>query len=200
MKSNISKQNKDERMSFHSEALFSDLSKANKLIQAIPDLVFIVNIDGDILFAKPGKDVSLAFPLSEVLGKNLADLPFSSELLKLFISNIKQCLIQGVDIVYTYCLDIGNEKTYYEARNSVFDDKHVLVIIRNRTDEELYKLKISENEKKLLTLNEKLNRRNEKYKTLNEQFQKNNISLISRNSDIETLLKKNHYQEKILHK
>jgi len=170
-------------------ALFNDLEKSNQLIQAIPDLIFIVNKEGKILFVKFENESDLAFPLNEIIEKKITDLPFSDDLKKKFMLYINKAFKSGLTELYNYSLETEYLKGYYEARCRRISSKEVLVLIRNKTEEEIFKLKIIESEKRLKQSVEEIAAQNEEYITINEEYQKANDELIKTNLRIETLLR-----------
>lgn len=176
----------------------SDINIANNILQTIPDLVFITSNKGDIYYVKADSADELAFPVDEILGKNLADLPFTNEQLKLFLSSINKCASEGLPVNFRYKLEFPNLTGYYDARAIPFESDNVMVIIRNSTTEEEARQSLIEREKLLNEANEQLLSERNKYISLNAEYEKTNNYLTIKKQEVETLLNQNLYNERIL--
>ena len=176
----------------------SDINIANKILNTIPDLVFITSNKGDIYFVKADSKEDLAFPAEVILGKNLADLPFPNDLLILFLSKIRESSEKRQQVVYQYKIELPNLVGYYEARVIPYEDDNVMIIIRNRSAEEEFKQSLIEREKTLSILNEDLITQRNDYIKLSKEYQSANEFLANKNEEIQNLYNQNLYNERIL--
>jgi len=121
---NITERKKIER------ALKENERKINALLQAIPDLLFILDEQNRYIFFKPDRDKIFDVPHEQVIGKTISDF-FSNELLERYESCIKKCreTNQTVDIQYELNSPIGIRK--YEARLTPLDNKQILQVVRD---------------------------------------------------------------------
>jgi len=121
---NITERKKIER------ALKENERKINALLQAIPDLLFILDEQNRYIFFKPDRDKIFDVPHEKVIGKTISDF-FSNPLLERYESCIKKCreTNQTVDIQYELNSPIGIRK--YEARLTPLDNKQILQVVRD---------------------------------------------------------------------
>gem|GEM_PF-2442846 len=176
----------------------SDLDVANKILYTIPDLVFIVSKDGEMYYVKADSEGELAFPVNEIIGRNLSDLPFSNELLELFLSRIKKCVSEQIPVTFQYSLTMPNLTGHYEGRVIPYEKDNVMVIIRNRTKEEEALSLLIEREKLLRHTNEQLLSERNRFLKLNEDYERTNKYLNQKKQEVENLFSQNLYNERIL--
>ncbi len=111
-------------------------SKTEALLNAIPDLMFIQDIDGVYLDYHAPKSMMLYAPPEVFLGKNMKEvLPpeIVSEFKKVFDNAIRTRNLQK----YEYSLIMPAGLEYYEGRVISLDEKRVLSIIRDITARKL---------------------------------------------------------------
>jgi len=121
---NITERKKIER------ALKDNEQKVNALLQAIPDLLFILDENNRYIYFKPDRDKIFDVPHEQVIGKGVTDF-FSGELLQRYLNCIDKCrnTNQTVDIQYELESPIGMRK--YEARLTPLDNKQILQVVRD---------------------------------------------------------------------
>lgn len=102
------------------------------MLDAIPDMMFVLGRDGTFLECKPGSDEFYHSP-DFFIGKRVADL-FPAELAELIMQKIGRAFATGVVQVFEYQLDISEKAAYFEARLVVRGDGMVLAICRNVTE------------------------------------------------------------------
>ena len=121
---NITDRKKIER------ALKENEQRIKLLLEAIPDLIFIINKDNVYTYFKPDRDKKFDVPHDEIIGKHISDF-FSGDFYDYYISSINQCreMNQVVEISYTLNSPIGMRK--YEARLSPLNNDEVLQVVRD---------------------------------------------------------------------
>ncbi|NSW46185.1 MAG: PAS domain S-box protein [Bacteroidales bacterium] len=121
---NITDRKKIER------ALKENEQKVNALLQAIPDLLFILDENNIYIYFKPDRDKIFDVPHEQVIGKSVSDF-FTGELLERYVNCIDKCRTtkQIVDIQYELNSPIGMRK--YEARLTPLDNKQILQVVRD---------------------------------------------------------------------
>jgi PAS domain S-box-containing protein len=121
---NITDRKKIER------ALKENEQRVKILLEAIPDLIFIINKDNVYSYFKPDRDKKFDVPHEGVIGKHIRDF-FSGEFYDYYISSINKCreTKQIVEISYSLNSPIGKRK--YEARLSPLNNDEVLQVVRD---------------------------------------------------------------------
>ncbi len=123
-------------------ALKESESKKLALLKIIPDLIYIVNKQGEIIDVYTDKPANLVMAPDKLLGKNLMDLIPSSVKDK-FIATIGEAFENRGIQSFEYSFERNHEVLYEEARFIVSGQNEMLVIIRDISE-----LKRSENELK----------------------------------------------------
>lgn len=107
-------------------------NRLNAIIEAMPDLMFIITVDGyyvDVISSDP---TSLATSPDEIIGKNIRDF-FPDEadiLLRLFRESIEQKKV----VTGTYNLRNDGELMHFEARITPLGVDKILSVVRNVTE------------------------------------------------------------------
>jgi PAS domain S-box-containing protein len=123
--------------------------KYKSLLEAIPDLMMVLDKDGFHLEIIPPKDGSLLIPVEKLLGKSIKELEVLDENVKNIISeNITKTLSEQK--VQTFEYNVLNE--FFEARMSPLDEEKVMVLVRKVTDNVVYQKELKENTNKLLNI------------------------------------------------
>lgn len=104
------------------------------IYEAIPDLIFIIDINGDYLDYKPDSQGILEVPKEEILGKNLIDF-FGKEKTEEILKKIKYTIEKSKTSIYQYSLDSNIGKRKFESRITKINETSVLSIVRDITDE-----------------------------------------------------------------
>ncbi|MCC7431310.1 response regulator [bacterium] len=104
------------------------------IINAIPDLMFLMNRDGVYLDFK-SDDKSELFAAPEFfIGKNIKDVGFAPEFVAMVLEHIEKTIQTQKTQVFEYSLTIGGELRDFEARLAVCGENEVLSLVRNITD------------------------------------------------------------------
>lgn len=112
----------------------------NTLLKAIPDIVFLMNIDGEYVDFRGGKGV-VFIPQSEIIGKNIKDSGMDMALVEKILAYNKKAI--ETDTIQEFEYDIvfpDGKKRYYESRSSKYDNQHVVRIVREITLEKETKI------------------------------------------------------------
>ncbi len=106
--------------------------KAEALLNASPDIMFVIDRDGEIIDYKSDPS-ELYYQDDDLISKNLFSI-LPEELSKITKENIKKTLSTHKMNLYTYKLDIPNKgESFFEARMVESAENEVTVIIRDIT-------------------------------------------------------------------
>ncbi|MDH7604785.1 MAG: PAS domain S-box protein [Melioribacter sp.] len=124
------------------------------ILEAIPDIVFLIDKNGNFLAYKTYSTDELYVPPEEFLGKNIKEVlpPFLADIT---MANIQKALSKKEMQVYEYDLQMPDGIQFYEARMSPGIYDNVVVVIRNITNQKLFQEKLLKSEKKFSTLFQK---------------------------------------------
>lgn len=86
-----------------------------KIIEAVPDMIFLINKSGEVLDLWTGDESKLIYPKQEALGKNIKDF-LSEKAYKNYQNKITELFAQKKSVVFEYSLMIDNNRKYYEAK------------------------------------------------------------------------------------
>ena len=130
------------------EDIRKEEEKTLSLLNAIPDIMFILDKNGVFLDYRASKE-DLAMPPEKFLGKSIKEV-FSKELGEKVINIIKNVLKDGRQRYMNYELEIKGKKRLFESRFLKFDEDRVLIIERDITDKVKMERDLEEERKKLL--------------------------------------------------
>jgi len=140
----------------------------HSLFRSLPDQYYLFSSDG-ICKEFLTNDLSELIVNPERMGANVVDLfddPSTGELIEEYIKNAASTgLFLSCKIIIT---DLLKQKRYYECRFSATSKTEVMMIVRDITNEELYKDKLKIKVDELKKTNERLN----KYIKSNEELEK----------------------------
>lgn len=125
------------------EALRESENKNNSLLQAIPDLMIILNEEGSFIDYRSSNENILTFPPDEVIGKKISDIGLCSDDLQLAHEKIKRAIETDSLQSFNYKLPLKSGLCYYEARLKKLNDFEVLSIVRDITDQKKAEEKIN---------------------------------------------------------
>lgn len=115
------------------EALRESENKNHTLLQAIPDLMFIITEDGTFVDFRVKDDNNLAMPPDEIIGNKISDIGLSQEDLELAHEKIKSALETDSLQSFEYKIPLSSGLYYYEARIIKLNDFEALCIVRDIT-------------------------------------------------------------------
>ncbi len=112
-------------------------NRLSATVNAIPDLLFVVDRDGYFRdFAKnPSNDIPLALAPAKIIGAHLSDV-FSPEEVQTHLDLYSECISTGDIQTHIYDLDFAGEKHFFDLRIAKLDDTSVLAIIRDVTQKQ----------------------------------------------------------------
>lgn len=120
--------------------------RLSAIINAMPDLIFVSDRNGQYLEYFKSNSAELIYPENILIGSNVKDV-FDGNTANLHISKINECLDCQQLITYEYSTSHNNQTRYYEARLTPLENDRVLRFIRDFTDQRL-----KDNEVKKLSL------------------------------------------------
>lgn len=118
------------------------------LIEAIPDLIFVLNEEGVFIDYHAPDDNILYDPTLSFLGKNIRKV-LPAEVAGTFFHHLKQVKKNGLPASFAYELEFKEGTKYYEARLSKIQTDKYLIISRDITQSHIIKLKLQESESRL---------------------------------------------------
>ena len=105
-----------------------------KIIQALPEFIFILDQDFFITDVLMSSDTILLHPVEQLRGADGRTI-YSPEVSDLFLRNIRQCLEDGELKEIEYPLDVDDcERHYFQARIAPFEDNKVMALIHDIGD------------------------------------------------------------------
>ena len=106
--------------------------KLNAIVQAMPDLMFVIRSDGEYVDVISSDSSDLASPPEKIIGRNIREfLPDEAEkLLSLFRESIDQKKV----VTGTYKLEVKGTLMHFEARITPLDNENILSVVRNVTE------------------------------------------------------------------
>lgn len=128
--------------------LSQQTNKLEKILETIPDLLFIIDKTGTFVDFFASNPEALAIPPDKIIGSHLSDL-YGEQDYRRIMSLITEALSKQEIKTYEYTLKIENSLRYYEARINPVDHRHILAIVRDITT-------IKEAEKQLVEKNKDL--------------------------------------------
>ncbi|SIR20491.1 sensor domain-containing diguanylate cyclase [Halanaerobium kushneri] len=117
-----------------------------RIIETIPDIVFLINKQGDILDLWTGDESKLLYTKEEALNKNLKDF-LSQEAFKRYKEKITQLFNQNESVTFDYSLIINESRKYFEAKmlnlkNQPKKPKRIIVSVRDISERKENSLKL----------------------------------------------------------
>jgi PAS domain S-box-containing protein len=129
----------ERSLDLSSKELLQTNSELRTLLQALPDLIFIVDGTGRILDVKGGKETDLQMPRESYIGKYIFRTWDKSINLK-FRNAINKTLETGKSQLIEYELKLQSDRKYYEVKILLLLKSQLLVVIedisRRKQDEE----------------------------------------------------------------
>ena len=114
-------------------ALLQSEAKTRSILNAIPDLIFIISREGVFLEYSQSKNISLYQPPETFLGRHISDaLP--KWLSQLTLKHLNRINATGKTQIYEYQLPSDEEKRYFEARMMSSQEGHIICLIRDVTE------------------------------------------------------------------
>lgn len=104
----------------------------NALIEAMPDMIFIMHRDGTILEIYGPDAEKLIAPSDQLIGKSILDC-FDGDETKRHLSIYNDCIETGQTGIIEFELTVGDTKLSFESRVKPLDDDRLLTVVRDVT-------------------------------------------------------------------
>ncbi|HVP93776.1 MAG TPA: PAS domain S-box protein [Methanoregulaceae archaeon] len=116
------------------EELYKKSEQRNTaMIAAIPDLLFVLSSDGTCLDFQATNKNLLALPPDQIIGKNIRDVIFSADTIKVFFQAMSKAIDTGRPQQIEYDLSLPSGTYLFEARLVRLGSDRVLGIVRDIT-------------------------------------------------------------------
>lgn len=184
-------------------------SKLNAILNAVPDLMFVIDRNG-IYQEVIASNLSL-LPLdpSEIIGRNISEFFYPEETTN-HLYNINECLVNKKLTTYEYSLEMNGLRTFWEARLTPMQDDKVLSFVRDITEKKLIEAeifnlnanlekKINERTEQLEALNHTLSEQIAVRKETSKLLEQNNLNFQTFFNAVEDYLIVLDIQKKIIH-
>ena len=113
-------------------ALRASESKIHALMDAVPDMMFVLNREGVFLDYHASSQDGLYASPEFFLGKNIRDV-LPSEMVNGYLSCMEQIVPGGESRLFEYALDIEDGKYFFEAHIVAYQEDHILCVVRDVT-------------------------------------------------------------------
>ena len=110
--------------------------RMNVIINAIPDLIFVLDKKGNFLEYYASSTGTMMAPSDQIIGNNVKNI-FGPDIGKLHIQKLEECIQVKELVTYEYFAHRENSLVYLEARLVPLDNNKVMVFGRNITDKKL---------------------------------------------------------------
>jgi PAS domain S-box-containing protein len=126
-------------------------ARLNRLLDAMPDLLFVMSADGVYLDYRASRPELLFFPPASFLGKNMAEV-LPADILAVSQPALKASVETGQIQTIEYSSNLLGARQYFEARSMPFDSDTVLVVVRDVTEARLAEQQLRQHEEERLHL------------------------------------------------
>ena len=156
------------------QALRESEAQNRAILEAIPDLMFLISRDGEFLSYKAAVKDLYADP-AQFLNKNIYDV-LPKELAELTMHYIQRSLESGKTQIFEYQLPMGGKQLDWETRMVNAGRDTVMTIIRDITERKQSEEALQESEEKYRNLIQQSNDAiyllyNKNFEIINEKFQ-----------------------------
>jgi PAS domain S-box-containing protein len=108
-------------------------AKNKALLNAIPDMMFIQNFEGDFLDFYASNKKKLIVDPEQIIGKNMKDI-LPPDVFKKMDAALKTTIQDNQIQIIEYAIKGKDDKEYFEARTVLLNDHKVLTIVRDITE------------------------------------------------------------------
>jgi len=115
--------------------------RLNAIIEAIPDLIFISDDEGNYLEYFGPNSEDLLISKEKIIGANVKNV-FDAHTADLHIKMLKQCLEQKSLVTFDYYLSIAGNQKFFEARLVPLDEQRVLSFVRDISERKIQEREI----------------------------------------------------------
>ncbi|MGD8717902.1 MAG: PAS domain S-box protein [Candidatus Zixiibacteriota bacterium] len=130
------------------DALRRAVGENEALLEAIPDLMFVINKEGTYVDFKQSSEESLAIPPEAIIGKNVRDTGFTPATEREVSGQIERTLLTGEAGLVEYELETPVGPGIYEARFVKLAEDEVLSVVRDVTERKHAEIALKESEER----------------------------------------------------
>jgi PAS domain S-box-containing protein len=116
------------------QALQQSETRKKGILEALPDLLFILSHDGTLIESRVKDPRDLALSPEKIVGSNIRDIGFSEETQEVVIRNIRKTLETGQPQTFMFDLTVLRGNRMWEARMVKLNEEEVLALVRDITD------------------------------------------------------------------
>lgn len=107
-------------------------AKVQALLDSVPDMMFVLNRDGEFIEYYAGNEQSLHIPPDVFLGRNVRDL-MPGDLIEKHFAAQEALMRTGKSQLFTYSLESSGQKRDFEAHMVTYLTDNILCVIRDVT-------------------------------------------------------------------
>ncbi|MBI5963286.1 MAG: PAS domain S-box protein [Chloroflexi bacterium] len=115
------------------ESLRASEAKNRALLEAIPDMMFVLDDEGVFLDYRVSREQLLYSPPESFLGKNMRDV-MPPMMVEAYNAKLDQAVQSGESQLFEYGLDHADGRHHYEAHIVAYQDDNVLCLVRDITE------------------------------------------------------------------
>ncbi len=121
------------------------------LLRAMPDMMFIMDLDGTFRDFHANFSDELALPRNKIIGEKLSSIGLSDNDFERHLKYYRKAIKTGKVQTFEYELQINNEPKIFEARISPISEDKVLAIVRDITERKKSEEKLRNAEERVRT-------------------------------------------------
>ena len=123
----------ERSLELSSQELLQANSQMRAIVQAFPDIFFLLDSEGTILSSKGGTTTDFIVAPEQLIGKRIQDAPLGTASAK-FEQAIRFVQERQITVSVEYERRQEKETVFYEARLVPLPDKRILMIVRNMSE------------------------------------------------------------------
>ena len=113
-------------------ALRASEARSHALMDAIPDMMFMLDLEGKFLDYHTASEHTLYISPEAFLNKNIRDV-MPSEMVEIYMLKSDQAMQSGESQLFEYSLEKSNERYYFEAHVVAYQGDRLLCVVRDIT-------------------------------------------------------------------